>query len=119
MPQAMHKPFCQSALRIRVPVVVVLARQSMPIEQVVKLVPGVLIQFDKACDSPMVVEVGNQAIAEGDIVKTGDKFGIRIGNILKPAERFLPLPHTEEAPQAERAGTPRSTIGKPASAAGR
>ena len=91
MPQAMLKPFCQSALRVQVPVVVVLARQPMRIEQVVKLVPGVLIQFDKPCDSPMMVEVGDQAIAEGEIVKTGDKFGIRIGNILKPAERFLSL----------------------------
>ena len=91
MPQAMLKPFCQSVLRVRVPLVVVLARQPMRIDQVVKLVPGVLIQFDKPCDSPMTVEVGDQAIAEGEIVKTGDKFGIRIGKILKPAERFLKL----------------------------
>lgn len=84
----MLKPFCQSVLRIRVPLVVVLARQSMRIDQVTKLVPGVLIQFEKTYDSPMTVEVGDQAIAEGDVVKTGDKFGIRIGNILKPAERF-------------------------------
>lgn len=96
MPQAMLKPFCQSALHVRVPVVVVLARQPMRIEQVVKLVPGVLIQFEKACDSPMQVEVGKQAIAEGEIVKTGDKFGIRISNILKPAERFLPIAHANQ-----------------------
>ncbi len=101
MPHAMLKPFCQSALRVRVPVVVVLARQSMRIEQVVQLVPGVLIQFDKPCDSPMVVEVGNQAIAEGEIVKTGDKFGIRIGNILKPSERFLPLTQSRNADTAD------------------
>lgn len=91
MPQAMLKPFCQSVLRVRVPLVVVLARQQMRIEQVVKLVPGVLIQFDKACDSPMTIEVGDQAIAEGEVVKTGDKFGVRIGNILKPSERFVKL----------------------------
>lgn len=87
----MLKPFCQSVLRIRVPLVVVLARQSMRIDQVTKLVPGVLIQFEKTFDSPMTVEVGDQPIAEGDIVKTGDKFGIRIGNILKPAERFAKI----------------------------
>ncbi len=84
----MLKPFCQSVLRIRVPLVVVLARQPMRIDQVTKLVPGVLIQFDKPCESPMTVEVGDQPIAEGEIVKTGEKFGIRIGSILKPAERF-------------------------------
>jgi flagellar motor switch protein FliN len=87
----MIKPFCQSVLRIRVPVVVVLARQPMRVDQVTKLVPGVLIQFDKPYESPMTVEVGEQAIAEGEIVKTGDKFGIRIGTILKPAERFLKI----------------------------
>ncbi len=84
----MLKPYCQSVLQIRVPLVVVLARQSMRVDQVTKLVPGVLIQFDKSYESPMTVEVGEQPIAEGDIVKTGDKFGIRIGSILKPAERF-------------------------------
>lgn len=88
MPQEILKPYCKSVLRIEVPVVVTLARQPMRIEQVTKLVPGVMIQFDKPCDSPMTVEVGDQAIAEGEIVKTGDRFGIRIGNILKPAERF-------------------------------
>ncbi len=87
----MLKPFCESVLRIRVPLVVVLARQPMPIEQVTKLVPGVLIQFDKPCESPMTVEVGDQPIAEGEVVKTGEKFGIRIGNILKPAERFTTI----------------------------
>ncbi|MEZ6080660.1 MAG: FliM/FliN family flagellar motor C-terminal domain-containing protein [Pirellulaceae bacterium] len=87
----MLKPYCQSVLRVRVPLVVVLARQQMRIEQVVKLVPGVLIQFDKACDSPMTIEVGDQVIADGEVVKTGDKFGVRIGNILKPSERFVKL----------------------------
>lgn len=91
MSQNLLKPFCQSVLRIRVPLVVTLARQPMRVDQLTKLVPGVLIQFDKSCDSPMTVEVGGQAIAEGEIVKTGDMFGIRIGNILKPAERFIKI----------------------------
>ncbi len=87
----MLKPYCQSVLRIRVPLVVVLARQSMRIDQVTKLVPGVLIQFDKPYESPMTVEIGEQPIAEGEVVKTGDKFGIRISNILKPSERYLKI----------------------------
>ncbi len=87
----MLKPYCQSVLRIRVPLVVVLARQPMRIDQVIKLVPGVLIQFDKPHESPMTVEVGEQPIAIGDVVKTGDKFGLRISSILKPSERFLTI----------------------------
>ncbi|MCA9131887.1 MAG: FliM/FliN family flagellar motor switch protein [Planctomycetales bacterium] len=91
MPKPLLKPYCQSVLRIRVPLVVTLAQQSMRIDQVTQLEPGVLIQFDKPCDSPMTIEVGGQAIAQGEVVKTGDKFGIRIGSILKPAERFMKI----------------------------
>lgn len=63
----------------------------MRVDQILKLVPGVMIQFDKPYDTPMTVEVGEQAIAEGEIVKMGDKFGVRIGDILKPAERYVAL----------------------------
>lgn len=89
MNQNLVKPFCQSVLRIEVPVVVSLASKRMQVDQVMKLVPGVMIQFDKPCDSPMTIEVGDQPIASGEIVKTGDKFGIRINDILMPAERFV------------------------------
>jgi len=89
MAQPLLKPYCRSILQVSVPVVVTLARKRMPIDQVLRLVPGVMIQFEKHCDTPMTVEVSEQPIAEGEIVKTGDKFGVRIGNILHPAERFI------------------------------
>ncbi len=89
MAEPLLKPYCQSVLRVSVPVVVTLARKRVPIDQVLRFVPGVMIQFEKHCDTPMLVEVGDQPIAEGEIVKTGDKFGVRIGNILHPSERFI------------------------------
>lgn len=95
MSEPLLKTYCQSVLRIKVPVVVTLGRQRMPIDQILRLVPGVMIQFDKACDSPMSVEVGNQPIATGEVVKTGEKFGIRIAEILHPAERFIALKRGE------------------------
>lgn len=91
MGDSLLKPYCRSVLRVSVPVVVTLARKRMPIDQVLRLVPGVMIQFDKHCDTPMTVEVGEQPIAEGEIVKTGDKFGIRISSVLHPSERFVAI----------------------------
>jgi flagellar motor switch protein FliN/FliY len=85
------KPFCESVLQVPVPVVVTLARKRMQINQILKLVPGVMIQFDKAYDSPMTVEVVDQPIAQGEVVKAGEKFGLRITEILQPAERFEAL----------------------------
>lgn len=85
------KAFCQSLLCVEVPVVVTLARKSMTVENVLKLAPGVMIQFDKSCESPLTVEVGDQKIAEGEVVKVGDKFGLRVSSILPPEERFITL----------------------------
>ncbi|MCC6509749.1 MAG: FliM/FliN family flagellar motor switch protein [Pirellulaceae bacterium] len=91
MNRSLSKDFCQSLLCVEVPVVVTLARTSMAVENVLRLVPGVMIQFDKSCDSPLTVEVGDQAIAEGEVVKVGDKFGLRISSILPHEERFVPV----------------------------
>jgi len=87
-------PFCKSLLRVDVCVTVTLAEKRLPVEQVLKLVPGVMIQFEKPCESPMTIEVGNQAIAYGDVVKIGDKFGVRITEIKSPGERFIKLQPT-------------------------
>ena len=85
------KAFCQSLLCVEVPVVVTLARKSMTVANVLKLAPGVMIQFDKSCESPLIIEVGEQKIAEGEVVKVGDKFGLRVSSILPPEERFITL----------------------------
>ncbi len=89
MARQLKEQYCRSVLHVEVPVVVTLASKRMPIDQVLKLVPGVMIQFEKSCDSPMTLEVGNTPIAQGEVVKIGDKFGIRIGEIAQPAERFI------------------------------
>jgi len=76
---------------VQVPVVVTLARKSMQLDQVLKMVPGMMIQFDKPFDAPMRLEVDDQPIAEGDVVKAGDKFAIRITQVASPSERFVNL----------------------------
>ncbi len=89
MSRQISEQYCRSVLHVEVPVVVTLASKRMPIDQVLKLVPGVMIQFEKSCDSPMVLELAGTPIAQGEVVKIGDKFGIRISEISRPAERFI------------------------------
>lgn len=88
------EPFCKSVLKVQVPVVVTVATKKIQIDQLLKLVPGAMIQFDKPYDLPMTVEVVNQPIAEGEVVKAGDKFAVRITQIQSPAERFINLTQT-------------------------
>ena len=84
-------PYTRSLLRIRVPVVVTLAEKRQPLGKIVELSPGAIIQFEKSCEEMLDLSVGNRAIASGEAVKVGDKFGLRITAITPPAERFLPV----------------------------
>jgi len=71
-------------LRIQLPVRVTLAAQRKPIQEILELGPGSIVKFDKTCDEPLEFSVGNQTIARGEVVKVGDKFGLRIGALLLP-----------------------------------
>jgi flagellar motor switch protein FliN/FliY len=82
-------PFTQNLLRIKVPVMVTLARKKQPVESIVDLVPGAIIQFNKSCDEMLELEVGGHPTAQGECVKVGDKFGLRITSMILPGERFL------------------------------
>lgn len=83
--------YWKSLLKVEVPVRVVLAKKKMSVDQILELVPGIMIQFDKPCDSPLTLEVDGQVLAQGEVVNVGDKFGIRIKEVVPPAERYVPV----------------------------
>ncbi len=80
--------YSRSLLKIQVPVTVTLATAKKNVRELVELVPGSILQFEKLCDETLTLEVGNTAVAEGETVKVGDKFGLRITSIVLPGERF-------------------------------
>ena len=83
--------FWKSLLRIEANVAVTLAHQKIPVDRVLQFVPGVMIQFDKPCDKPISLEIDGNTIAEGEVVKVGDQFGLRITEISNREERWIPL----------------------------
>ena len=83
--------FWKSLLKIETNVAVTLAHQKLPVERILQFVPGVMIQFDKPCDKPLSLEIDGHVIAEGEVVKVGDKFGLRITSISNRDERWIPL----------------------------
>lgn len=80
--------YSRSLLRIRVPVTVTLATTKQPVERITQLGPGAIIHFQKSCEELATLEIGGHAFAEGETVKVGDKFGIRLTAITPPGERF-------------------------------
>ena len=80
--------YAKSLLRIKVPVIVTLAAKKQPVRRIVELGPGSIIQFDKSCEEMLQMHVDDQLVAEGEAVKVGDKFGIRLTSLVVPGERF-------------------------------
>ncbi len=83
--------YAKSLLRIKLPVIVTLAAKKQPIGRIVELGPGSIIQFDKSCEEMLEMHVNDHVIAEGEAVKVGDKFGIRLTSLVVPGERFKPV----------------------------
>jgi flagellar motor switch/type III secretory pathway protein FliN len=87
-------PYTRSLFKIRVPVSVNLASHKQSVQEIIELVPGSIIKFDKSCDELLELVVGDQPIAEGEVVKVGDKFGLRVQNMILPQERFIAIQTT-------------------------
>ena len=80
--------YARSLLKIKVPVIVTLARKKQPLSQIVEIGPGTILQFNKSCDQLLELEVNGCEVGAGEAVKVGDKFGIRIVGLTLPGERF-------------------------------
>jgi flagellar motor switch protein FliN/FliY len=69
-------------LKVRVPVRVTLASQRMSVQEIIELGPGSILKFDKTCDQPLELSLGDRPLARGEVVKVGDKFGLRISGLV-------------------------------------
>jgi len=83
--------YWKSLLKIEVPVAVLLAQRTMPIDRILQITPGMMLQFEKNCDTPMAIEVDGQPIASCEVVKVGDRFGVKLIDVLDRPEHWIPL----------------------------
>ncbi len=61
---------------------------EIPIRELVKLVEGSVISLDRESTDPMDVLVNGKLIAQGEIVIVDDQFGVRLTDVVSPAERI-------------------------------
>ena len=74
-------------LDIPVQLTVELGRTRIPIRQVLGLAQGSVLELDGIAGEPMRVLVNGCLIAQGEIVVVNDRFGVRLTDIISPAER--------------------------------
>lgn len=80
--------YSRSLLKIEVPVTVCLATKRQSIAEIIEIGPGAMLNFDKSCDELLELQVNELSVANGEVVKVGEKFGLKINEFLLPQEHF-------------------------------
>lgn len=78
-------------LDIPVTLTVELGRTKIAIRNLLQLAQGSVVELDGLAGEPMDVLVNGCLIAQGEVVVVNDKFGIRLTDIITPAERIRRL----------------------------
>ncbi|MBI5937613.1 MAG: flagellar motor switch protein FliN [Betaproteobacteria bacterium] len=78
-------------LDIPVALNVELGRTKLAIRNLLQLAQGSVVELDGLAGEPMDVLVNGTLIAQGEVVVVNDKFGIRLTDIISPAERLRRL----------------------------
>ena len=66
-------------------------RTRIPIRKLLKLNQGSVVELDRAAGEPLDVFVNGTLVAHGEVVVVNDKFGIRLTDVISPAERIKKL----------------------------
>lgn len=80
-------------LDIPVQITVELGRTKLSIRNLLQLAHGSVVELDGLAGEPMDVLVNGTLIAQGEVVVVNEKFGIRLTDIITPAERMRKLRH--------------------------
>jgi flagellar motor switch protein FliN/FliY len=66
-------------------------RTRIPIRNLLQLNQGSVVELDRAAGDPLDVFVNGTLVAHGEVVIINDKFGIRLTDVVSPAERIRKL----------------------------
>ena len=66
-------------------------RARLPIRNLLQLNQGSVVELDRLAGEPMDVLVNGCLIAQGEVVVVNEKFGIRLTDLISPADRVRRL----------------------------
>ncbi len=68
-----------------------IGRTELPIQNLLQLNQGSVVELDRMAGEPMDVLINGTLIAHGEVVVINEKFGIRLTDVISPAERVKKL----------------------------
>jgi len=66
-------------------------RSRLSIRSLLQLNQGSVVELDRAAGEPLDVFVNGTLVAHGEVVVVNEKFGIRLTDVISPAERIRKL----------------------------
>lgn len=78
-------------LDIPVKVTVEIGRTQVPIRDLMQYNPGSVVELERLVGEPLDVLVNGTLVAKGEVVVVNERFGIRLTDVVNPAERFKKL----------------------------
>ncbi len=78
-------------LDIDLPLVVRFGRTELPLRTLTMLGPGSVIDLGRAPDDPVEVLISNRVVARGEVVIVAGSYGVRVRDVVSPAERARSL----------------------------
>ena len=84
---SVDSPDVDVILDMELPLVVRFGSTEMTLKSLASLAPGAVIDLGRSPDDPVEVLVSNKVVARGEVVTVGGSYGVRITDIISPAER--------------------------------
>ncbi|MBP1473387.1 flagellar motor switch protein FliN [Frateuria sp. MAH-13] len=78
-------------LDVPVTVAMEVGRTRISIRNLLQLNQGSVVELDRAAGEPLDVFVNGTLVAHGEVVVINEKFGIRLTDVVSPAERVRKL----------------------------
>ena len=78
-------------LDIPVTISMEIGRTNLSIRNLLQLNQGSVVELDRLAGEPMDVLVNGTLVAHGEVVVVNEKFGIRLTDVISPAERVKKL----------------------------
>jgi flagellar motor switch protein FliN/FliY len=92
-----HGPL-DRVLDIPLTIHVELGRRKMKIRDLLEMGAGAIVDLATQAGAPLAIYANQTLIAEGEAVIVGDRYGVRITDIVSPAERVRRLGGQEVGP---------------------
>ncbi|MEY2957100.1 MAG: hypothetical protein RLZ26_1960 [Pseudomonadota bacterium] len=73
---------------IEVELTVEVGRAEITIRDLLRLNEGSVIELDRLAGDPLDIRINGTMVAKGEVVMVGERFGVRVGEIVEPEKRM-------------------------------